>query len=185
MTDLESFLVLIEEIAEGIEIVDENWFSCDPEKDELLRALFANTYHSSTMAKLTIRLVRSFQDRNVRPLVLKDIQLSATTLSDLLVIVKEELQNPSWRSTAADLPIPFRSALLDHYDQFAVEGHAFGCKGSEVLINRKGVSNAPYMGDGRSLQELGIQDETDLSLFNIEDYRSWQCSSSASLKKVP
>ena len=63
------------------------------------------------MATLNIRVIRSFQHRNIRNVVLKDVPLETTSVSDLRRLVTERL------ATAPGLPPPVRRY---DYDTFKV-----------------------------------------------------------------
>ncbi|CAG7837901.1 unnamed protein product [Allacma fusca] len=76
-------------------------------------------------ATLTIRLIRSFEFRNWKPVVVRNIDLDTLTLKELTEIVAKSVKNSS-------LPPPFKNFA---YDCFKIEYQAFGLKTNDPLIN--------------------------------------------------
>jgi hypothetical protein len=77
------------------------------------------------MAVLTIRLIRSFEYRNVKLMILKNIDLDATTTQQLLDIVMKEIQ-----SNSAYLPHRTRK-----YDTLKMYHKPHSFKSNHLVIN--------------------------------------------------
>jgi len=65
------------------------------------------TNSTEDLVTLTIRLIRSFEHRNLKFLVLKNVRLDLRT-SDLIALILEEIQKPFH-----NLPRPFKTYEFD------------------------------------------------------------------------
>lgn len=74
---------------------------------------------------LTVRLVRSFEYKTVRPVYLHDIDLEATTLSQLKSIIDERLQSTDNLKLMQSVP----------FDTFKIYSQPHGAKTSNPVIN--------------------------------------------------
>ncbi|KAI5959522.1 hypothetical protein KGF57_002047 [Candida theae] len=119
----------------------------------------------ATDALITIRIIKSFPYRNVKNLIIKDIDLKSSTSQELFDQVVNEI------NTTGGLR-PYRNV---QYDSLKIYTKAHGSKSMNLVINfendeewvifKKGDS----IGD-KSLWDLGIQNETEISIFNWDDY---------------
>jgi len=117
---------------------------------------------------VVLRVVRSFPHRNIRPLVLKGVPLSLTA-QQFLERSKEAV------ASDASFPPPFRKFT---YDSLKIEHQAGGAKTSDPVISKEGDETLVLIKpadrtDGNALKtigELGVRAETELSLFSWKDY---------------
>lgn len=123
-----------------------------------------------TNAVLTIRVIKSFPYRNSRNLVLPSVNLKTTTPSQLLELVCNKVATEGgWR--------PFRTAV---FDSLKVYTHAHGTKSMNLIINLEHDDDpnwllvSPQGVSTANLWDLGIQNETELSVFNWQDYCSFK-----------
>ncbi len=131
-------------------------------------------------ATIIIRVIRSFEYRNIRNLVLKDVSLSITT-EELKIRIAQALQ------VAPGLPPPFRKydydtlkvnrlcnhALAEKLYVFVVflqiESHAHGAKTNDPVINHENDEGL-ILKPGFTLAESDVRNETEISFFKYEDY---------------
>jgi len=108
---------------------------------------------------VTIRCVRSFEHRNVRNIVLRDVDLRQSV---------QELQTQARRSlqTNASLPPPFKTHA---FDSFKIESHAFGAKTNDVVMTRADDATL-ILPAAATLLECGVRHETEITFFKMEDY---------------
>ncbi|XP_050685934.1 UPF0538 protein C2orf76 homolog [Eriocheir sinensis] len=112
---------------------------------------------------ITIRLIRSFEHRNIRNLVLHNISLDQT-VDALTQTIWERLK------TEPSLPPPFRTFP---FDTLKIETHAYGFKTNDPVINRMDDERLIIKG-GRSLRECGVRHETEISFFKMGDYQKYK-----------
>lgn len=117
-------------------------------------------------ATVTVRIIRSFEHRNHRNLVLKHLDLSNMTISDLKTIIHDSL-----RTQPALKPIANHS-----YDTLKLYSQPHGAKSNNPIINVGGDDHLILRNDDdlRPLSELGIGHETEISYFNYDDYHRYQ-----------
>jgi len=73
-------------------------------------------------------------------------------------------------STNSNLPPPFRKYS---YDTLKIEHHAHGAKTSDPVINTEN-DQMLILKPGLSLHDQGVKNETELSLFKLEDYQEYK-----------
>lgn len=117
----------------------------------------------SQLMTIPVRVIRSFPHRNIRNLVLKDVDISITTDA----LIERTLTEVN---TSTSLPPPFRKYS---YDTLKVEHQAHGAKTSDPVINTEDDERL-VLRPGLSLQEQGVRHETELSLFRLEDYLEYK-----------
>uniref|UniRef100_A0A3P9H5C7 Uncharacterized protein n=1 Tax=Oryzias latipes TaxID=8090 RepID=A0A3P9H5C7_ORYLA len=76
-------------------------------------------------AVVTVRLVRSFEKRNFRPMVFREVQLDQS-VRDFMQRVRDDIM------TRAGLPPPFRKHA---YDTMKIIHHAHGAKTNELVMS--------------------------------------------------
>nr|AAS56722.1 YKR074W [Saccharomyces cerevisiae] len=111
---------------------------------------------------ITIRVIKSFPYRNVKNIVLHDYDLADKTAKDLFNDVLNKIQNEgSFR--------PFRNVK---FDTLKIYTHAHGSKTVNLVINFDHDDDwtLDIENDKKKLFEYGIENETEISLFNKEDY---------------
>ncbi|KAK6458017.1 uncharacterized protein RJT20DRAFT_125917 [Scheffersomyces xylosifermentans] len=118
----------------------------------------------ATDALLTIRIIKSFPYRNVKNHVIHSINLKETTPEQLLEQVKNII------NTTGGLR-PYRSV---EYDAIKIYTKAHGTKSMNLVINFDNdegwVLVSPDVTGKKSLYELGVENETELSVFKWSDY---------------
>jgi len=121
---------------------------------------------SSSSLVLGVRLIRSFQHRNIRRIVLKVSQedLQGWTTQDLKRILDQKIPSES------SLPPPFKKYA---FDTFKIEHLAHKAKTSDPVINRENDQEL-ILKEDVSLAESGVQHETELSYFKLEDYEAYK-----------
>lgn len=124
----------------------------------------------ATDSLLTIRIIKSFPYRNVRNHIIPSINLKTTTPRQLFEIVKNIIQ------TTGGLR-PFRNV---DYDAIKVYTHAHGTKSMNLVINFDNDEEllifSPTVDLQKSLWDLGIENETELSIFKYDDYISYKAN---------
>ncbi|KAI9023268.1 hypothetical protein DFJ74DRAFT_606249 [Hyaloraphidium curvatum] len=122
---------------------------------------------------ITVRIIKSFEYRNFRNLVLHGAERAPTdgprpdftldtTVAELKTFCKERTKTaPGFK--------PYANAVLDTMKLYF---HAHGQKTSNLVINVDAVD--VFMEDGMTLRECGIEDETELSFFGREAYEAYK-----------
>ncbi|CCC70939.1 hypothetical protein NCAS_0G00520 [Naumovozyma castellii] len=113
---------------------------------------------------LTIRVIKSFPYRNVKNLILQDYNLQTKTGYDLLQDVLQHIKTDgSFR--------PFRNV---NFDTMKIYTHAHGSKTVNLVINFDHDDDDWVLDvqskDGKKLCEYDIENETEISLYNHDDY---------------
>jgi hypothetical protein len=117
------------------------------------------------MATVTVRLIRSFEYRTVKPVVLHHVDVSLT-VHDFITHLKQDIQ------TRPGILAPFRT---HSYDTLKVFCHAHGMKPNDLVINTENDSELILQGD-KLLSAYGITNETELSFFSMQDYEAYKTS---------
>ncbi|XP_022080082.1 UPF0538 protein C2orf76 homolog [Acanthaster planci] len=112
---------------------------------------------------LTVRLIRSFEHRNIKHVVYKDISLNMT-VKQLIEFVKTDIK------TRSGLPPPFKTY---DYDTLKIQHKKFGAKTSDPAINTE-KDDELILKDGATLLESNVESETELSFFNWKDYEKYK-----------
>lgn len=119
----------------------------------------SNATKPSTDATITVRVIKSFKYRNVKNLLLSHLDLTTTTVAELLKICKQEIGTRSgW--------MPYRNV---DYDTFKFYTKAHGSKTTNLVINldnEEWILNDP----SKFLVQCGLEHECEVSLFNRADY---------------
>lgn len=128
----------------------------------------------ATDALITVRIVKSFPYRNVKNHIVPLIDLKLTTPSQLLEQIRQII------ATTGSLR-PYRNV---HYDTIKVYTHAHGTKSMNLVINFDHddrdilcCENSDYTKPlDKSLWELGVENETEVSVFNYLDYVAFKAN---------
>lgn len=126
----------------------------------------------ATNALITVRIVKSFPYRNVKNHVIHSIDLKATTPRQLLLQVVDTI------NTTGALR-PYRNV---EYNTVKVYTHAHGTKSMNLVINfDHDERDILFCGDdshavdqAKSLWELGVENETEISVFNFAAYAEFK-----------
>ena len=127
---------------------------------------------NSSKSTLTIRLIRSFAHRNVRPFVIRDVDLHSTSVKQLMDRVKRDI------SGCHSLPPPFRSFS---FDCMKIEHKAHGAKTSDAVIRLDKDQQLLLTDLDKTLIECGIEHETEISFFRQADYQDYKLNPSSVL----
>ncbi|KAI5481737.1 protein of DUF0538 family [Pseudohyphozyma bogoriensis] len=118
-----------------------------------------NTTRPLTDSILTIRVIKSFEFRTTKNLLIPHADLTTLTVGGLKDLVKQEIQTkPGYK--------PFRTTVLDTMKLYT---KAHGSKTQNLIIN---LDHDDWILDDESaiLSTLGIENEAELSFFNRELY---------------
>ncbi|KAI9230665.1 MAG: hypothetical protein DHS80DRAFT_12024 [Piptocephalis tieghemiana] len=120
-----------------------------------------STDTSSTTARIiTVRMIKSFEYRNFKNLLLHNVPLSLT------VAELKERALTQMRSTPGYKPF-----LNVNFDTMKLYTQAHGAKTSNLIIN---LDHPEWiLKDEGILADLGFKDETEVSFFNGDDYQSY------------
>ncbi|CCF60482.1 hypothetical protein KAFR_0K01280 [Kazachstania africana CBS 2517] len=125
-----------------------------------------------TSSTLTIRIIKSFPYRNVKSIVLSNYDLKEKTGHDLFNDVLKKINNEgAYR--------PYRNV---NYDTMKIYTHAHGSKTVNLVINF--THDNPEDNwvldtkdpNGKKLCQYDIENETEISLFNLEDYLEFKAN---------
>lgn len=123
-----------------------------------------------TNATITIRVIKSFPYRNVKNIILHNYDLKNKSGKDLLDdSLKYIATNGSFR--------PFRNVK---YDTLKVYTHAHGSKTVNLVINFDHDDDKKWVLDlndaSKKLCEYDIQNETEISLYKLDDYVEYKAN---------
>ncbi|XP_022609652.1 UPF0538 protein C2orf76 homolog isoform X1 [Seriola dumerili] len=110
-------------------------------------------------AVVTVRLVRSFEHRNFKPVVFHGISLDQT-VQDFIQFVRDDI------TTRPGLPPPFRKYA---YDTMKIIHQAHGAKTNELVMSLDDDEKL-ILQDGQTLRTAGVASETEVAFFRKEDY---------------
>ncbi|XP_020607710.1 UPF0538 protein C2orf76 homolog [Orbicella faveolata] len=119
----------------------------------------------STGAIITVRLIRSFEYRNIKYVVFKDVPLEQTVQHFMNFVISEIKKRP-------DVPPPFRNFA---YDTMKIQHKAHGAKTSNPVIVLEDDQKLILTPD-HSLSDSGIENETEISFFKKEDYERYKAN---------
>jgi len=118
-----------------------------------------------TEATITVRVIKSFEYRTERSLVLHKLNLEATTVGGLKEIVRQAVQTgPAWR--------PYRNGVLDTLKLYT---KAHGAKTTNLIIN---LDHDDWIleDDNKILADVGLENETEVSFFSRKAYDDFKLS---------
>ncbi|XP_052796878.1 UPF0538 protein C2orf76 homolog [Mya arenaria] len=118
---------------------------------------------STERAVVTVRLIRSFEQRNIKHVVYKDVDLSQTTADFIQYLLNDLKSRPG-------ISPPFK---MFTFDTLKISHQPFGSKTTDPVINREN-DEVLVLKPEATLKESKIVNETELSFFKLEDYRAYQ-----------
>ncbi|EGV65519.1 hypothetical protein PSN45_002489 [Yamadazyma tenuis] len=122
----------------------------------------------ATDAVLTIRIIKSFPYRNVRNHIIHSINLKETTPQQLYEQMKQII------NTTGGLR-PYRNM---EYDTLKLYTKAHGTKSMNLVINFENDKEftilSPDVNPSQTLYDLGVENETEISLFKLSDYLAYK-----------
>ncbi|CAG7846244.1 SubName: Full=Uncharacterized protein {ECO:0000313/EMBL:CCA68849.1} [Serendipita indica DSM 11827] len=116
-------------------------------------------------ATITVRIVKSFEYRVAKALVLHDLDLEKTTVGDLKQKAREAIKTlPGWK--------PYRTLDLDTLKLYT---KAHGAKTTNLIIN---LDHDEWILEDENafLANIGFENETEVSFFNRADYNTFKAS---------
>ncbi|KZP24881.1 hypothetical protein FIBSPDRAFT_1041989 [Athelia psychrophila] len=125
--------------------------------------VLTNVARPKTSATLTLRIIKSFEFRTERSLVVHAINLETTTVGELKEIARQAVKTqPGWK--------PYKTTVLDTIKLYT---KAHGAKTTNLIIN---LDNDDWIldDDSKILAEMGFENETEVSIFNRELYEKFK-----------
>ncbi|KAM7380969.1 hypothetical protein PAMP_004233 [Pampus punctatissimus] len=110
-------------------------------------------------AVVTVRLVRSFEHRNFKPVVFQGVNLEQT-VQEFIKLVRDDI------ATRPGLPPPFKKYA---YDTMKIIHQAHGAKTNELVMSLEDDEKL-ILQDGLTLRAAGVANETEVAFFKKEDY---------------
>ncbi|KAF9496066.1 hypothetical protein BDN71DRAFT_1506213 [Pleurotus eryngii] len=127
--------------------------------------VLTNLTRPPTDATLTVRIIKSFEFRTERSLVLHDINLETTTVGELKEIASKAIKTqPGWKA--------YRNVELDTLKLYS---KAHGAKTTNLIINLD-HDDWLFKDDSKLLIDLGFENETEVSFFNGEMYEKFRAN---------
>lgn len=125
-----------------------------------------STARPLTNTIITIRVIKSFPYRNVKNIVLQNYDLLNKTAKDLFDDSMKRIQTDSAFK-------PFRNVK---YNTLKVYTHAHGSKTVNLVINFDHDEDwvLDCTNEDKKLYEYGIENETEISLYNITEYQEFK-----------
>ncbi|NXP30892.1 CB076 protein, partial [Leiothrix lutea] len=120
---------------------------------------------SAESATVTVRLVRSFEHRNMRFLVYHGVALDQT-VQEFIAFVTHHL------STSTGLPPSFKNYK---YDTMKIIHQAHKSKTGELVVSLEDDDKLILKKDS-TLKAAGVANETELAFFCEEDYRNYRAN---------
>ncbi|XP_064648101.1 UPF0538 protein C2orf76 homolog [Lineus longissimus] len=112
---------------------------------------------------LTVRLIRSFEQRNIKHLVFQAVDLNQTVGDFMDLVNKDILTRPG-------IAPPVRKHA---YDQMKIQHKAFGSKSTDPVIVLRDDDQLMLVAD-KTLAECGVENETEISYFKMEEYKKYK-----------
>ncbi|KII88805.1 hypothetical protein PLICRDRAFT_54628 [Plicaturopsis crispa FD-325 SS-3] len=125
--------------------------------------VLTNVALPKTNATLTLRIIKSFEYRTERSLVLHSVNLETTSVGELKEIARQAVKTqPGWK--------PYRNVELDTLKLYT---KAHGAKTTNLIIN---LDHDEWIleDDSKMLADYGFENETEVSFFNRELYEKFK-----------
>ncbi|NXC72600.1 CB076 protein, partial [Anhinga anhinga] len=119
---------------------------------------------SAENSTITVRLVRSFEHRNFRPVVYHGVNLDQTVKQFITFVRKGKGQT--------GLPPPFKNYK---YDTMKIIHQAHKSKTGELVVSLEDDDKLILKEDS-TLKAAGVANETELAFFCEEDYRNYKAN---------
>ncbi|CAF1091436.1 unnamed protein product [Rotaria sp. Silwood1] len=123
-----------------------------------------STASNENSMTLSIRLIRSFEHRNIRHLILRSIDSSGQMTGN------ELKQRILTMLPTEKLPPPFKSFA---FDTLKIEHYPHQAKSNDVVIRRDGDERL-IIEDDKHLCDYNIVDGTDIAFFKRSDYELYK-----------
>ncbi|KAF7295240.1 hypothetical protein MIND_01062900 [Mycena indigotica] len=129
--------------------------------------MLTNEALPTTSATVTLRIIKSFEFRTERSLVLHSVNLETTTVGQLKEMARGAVTTErAWR--------PYHS-IAASLDTLKLYSHAHGAKTTNLIINLD-HDDWIFDDDSKLLVDLGFENETEVSFFNYEDYTRFKAN---------
>ena len=115
-------------------------------------------------ATITVRLIKSFEYRNIRTITLRDVDLSQS-VRDLQSRIREHV------GKSHDLAPPVRN---HGYDTLKISHQAHGSKTSDTAIDTTNDDETLLRDVDRTLIKSGVKDQTEISFFKWTEYEAYK-----------
>ncbi|KAJ2224177.1 hypothetical protein IWW45_008152 [Coemansia sp. RSA 485] len=123
----------------------------------------AEALESQSLSVITVRVIKSFEYRTSKNLILK-VDLSQTTVGNLKDMCRSLVKTePGFKA--------YRNVQLD---TLKIYTHAFGHKTQNLIINLE--DEGFLLDDMAMLDFVGIKNETELSIFNMDAYNAYKAN---------
>ncbi|KAI9256232.1 hypothetical protein BY458DRAFT_519434 [Sporodiniella umbellata] len=123
-----------------------------------------NLANPTSSATITVRCIKSFEYRTCKNLVLRNVNLETETVGNLKKLITEKVHSePGWR--------PYLNVKFDTLKVYTV---AHGHKTMNLIINLEDDDKLILSDDTAVLAWQGIENETELSFFQMEDYKQFK-----------
>ncbi|KAK2839376.1 hypothetical protein Q5P01_013116 [Channa striata] len=116
-------------------------------------------------AVVTVRLVRSFEQRNYKPVVFHGVSLEQT-VQNFIRFVRDDI------ATRPGLPPPFKKYA---YDTMKIIHQPHGAKTNELVMSLEDDDKL-ILQDNQTLNAAGVANETELAFFRREDYGKYKAN---------
>ncbi|XP_055117141.1 UPF0538 protein C2orf76 homolog isoform X1 [Symphalangus syndactylus] len=114
---------------------------------------------------ITVRLIRSFEHRNFKPVVYHGVNLDQT-VKEFIVFLKQDVP------LRTSLPPPFRNYK---YDTLKIIHQAHKSKTNELVLSLEDDDRLLLKEDS-TLKAAGIASETEIAFFCEEDYKNYKAN---------
>ncbi|CAN6622728.1 altered inheritance rate of mitochondria protein 29 [Trichomonascus vanleenenianus] len=125
-----------------------------------------STVRPSSMAIITVRVIKSFPYRTIKNHVFKNVDLHKVTAGELRDMIKEVIKTQgafrAFRNNIADL------------DTIKIYTKAHGSKTMSLVVNMENDDEWILADDSKTLAEYGVENETELSIFNRAAYEEFK-----------
>ncbi|KAM5265451.1 UPF0538 protein C2orf76 homolog isoform 1-T2 [Hipposideros larvatus] len=112
---------------------------------------------------ITVRLIRSFEHRNFKPVVYRGVNLDQT-VKEFIVFLKQDVL------LRTSLPPPFRNYK---YDKLKIIHQAHKSKTNELVLSLE-EDDRLLLKEDSTLKAAGIANETEIAFFCEEDYKNYK-----------
>ncbi|XP_015724293.1 UPF0538 protein C2orf76 homolog isoform X3 [Coturnix japonica] len=120
---------------------------------------------SAENSTVTVRLVRSFEHRNFRPVVYHGVNLDQT-VKQFIAFVQKDVPSRT------GLPPPFKTYK---YDTMKIIHQAHKSKTGDLVVSLEDDDKLILKEDS-TLKAAGVANETELAFFCEEDYRNYKAN---------
>ncbi|XP_062434684.1 UPF0538 protein C2orf76 homolog isoform X1 [Rhea pennata] len=120
---------------------------------------------STESSTITVRLVRSFEHRNFKPVVYHGVNLDQT-VKQFITFVQKDVPSRT------GLPPPFKNYK---YDTMKIIHQAHKSKTNELVVSLEDDDKL-ILKEESTLKAAGVANETELAFFCEEDYRNYKAN---------